>query len=120
MRQLMKRKRKSNKDVDRVEDGGRAIAIEEGISALVFDYAHDHVYLERVDHVDYGILRPIKHLTRHLEVSECSEHQWQDAILQGFAVWRPLQKTGKGLVVGDLESRTIKFDGSLLLMSLKR
>ena len=69
MRQLMKRKRKSNKDVDRVEDGGRAIAIEEGISALVFDYAHDHAYLEGVNHVDYGILRTVKHLTRHWKLA---------------------------------------------------
>lgn|SRR6185312_9741654 len=90
MRQLMKRKRKSNRNIDRVEDGGRAIAIEEGISALVFDYAHDHSYLEGVNDVDYGILRTVKQLTRHLEVKECSEHQWQDAILQGFAVWRKL------------------------------
>jgi len=109
MRKLMGRKRKSNENVDRVEDGGRAIAIEEGISALVFDYAHDHAYLEGVDHVDYGILRTIKQLTRHLEVKECSEHQWQDAILQGFSVWRQLQAARKGLVVGDLVARTIKF-----------
>jgi len=112
MRQLMKRKRKSNKDVDRVEDGGRAIAIEEGISALVFDYAHDHSYLEGVDHVDYGILRTIKQLTRHLEVKDCSEHQWQDAILQGFAAWRQLQGARKGIVIGDLEKRTFSFEGS--------
>jgi NTP pyrophosphatase (non-canonical NTP hydrolase) len=112
LRKLMNRKRKSNKDVDRVEDGGRAIAIEEGISALAFDYAHDHAYLEGVDHVDYGILRTVKHLTRHLEVSECSEHQWQDAILQGFAVWRELQKVGKGMVVGDVGARTIHFEAS--------
>jgi NTP pyrophosphatase (non-canonical NTP hydrolase) len=112
MRQLMKRKRKSNKDVDRVEDGGRAIAIEEGISALVFDYAHDHSYLEGVDDVDYGILRTIKQLTRHLEVKECSEHQWQDAILQGFAAWRKLQQAKKGIVIGDLEKRTFSFEGA--------
>jgi NTP pyrophosphatase (non-canonical NTP hydrolase) len=110
MRKLMQRKRKSKKDVDRVEDGGRAIAIEEGISALVFDYAHDHAYLKGVDHVDYGILRTIKHLTRHLEVSACSEHQWQDAILQGFSVWRHLHKLKKGVVVGDMALRTISFD----------
>src|SRR6267378_145384 len=90
MRKLMGRKRKSNEDVDRVEDGGRAIAIEEGISALVFDYAHDHAYLKGVNHIDYGTLRTIKQLTGHLEVAECSEHQWQDAILQGFSVWRQL------------------------------
>jgi NTP pyrophosphatase (non-canonical NTP hydrolase) len=110
MRKLMGRKRKSNKDVDRVEDGGRAIAIEEGISALVFDYAHDHAYLEGVGHVDYGILRTIKQLTRHLEVSDCSEHQWQDAVLHGFSVWRQLQMARKGAVVGDLVSRAIRFE----------
>src|SRR5579863_4813458 len=111
MRQLMKRKRKSNKDVDRVEDGGRAIAIEEGISALVFDYAHDHSYLAGVNDVDYGILRTVKQLTRHLEVKDCSEHQWQDAILKGFAAWRQLQRAKKGIVVGDLEKRTFSFEG---------
>jgi len=110
MRKLMGRKRKSKPDVDRVEDGGRAIAIEEGISALVFDYAHDHAYLEGVNHVDYGILRTIKQLTRHLEVSERSEHQWQDAILQGFSVWRQIQVVRKGVVVGDLVARTIEFE----------
>ena len=109
MRKLMGRKRKSNEDVDRVEDGGRAIAIEEGIAALVFDYAHDHAYLKGVNHIDYGILRTIKHLTRHLEVAECSEHQWQDAILQGFSVWRQLHDLRKGVVVGDMASRTIGF-----------
>ena len=39
MRALMRRKRKSDPKVDEVEDGGRAIVIEEGISAMVFSYA---------------------------------------------------------------------------------
>lgn len=68
IRKLMGRKRKSDPKIDEVEDGGRAGAIEEGISALVFDYAKDHSFLEKVDHVDYGILRAIKQLTRHVEV----------------------------------------------------
>ena len=37
-RSLLKRKRRSNPDVDEVEDGGRAKAIEEGISALIFAF----------------------------------------------------------------------------------
>jgi hypothetical protein len=37
----MKRKRRSNPNIDLAEDGGRAIAIEEGISALVFAYASE-------------------------------------------------------------------------------
>ena len=102
IRKLMNRKRKSDAQMDQVEDGGRATAIEEGISALVFGYANEHAYLEGVDHVDYGILRTIKQLTSHLEVRACSEHQWQDAILCGFAAWRQLQNHRKGILVGDL------------------
>lgn len=95
---------------DEVEDGGRATAIEEGISALVFDYAKDHSFLEGVDHVDFGILRVIKQFTRHVEVAERSEFQWQDAILKGFAVWRKFRHYGRGIIIGDLKLRTIKFE----------
>ena len=47
--------------------------------------------LRVVNDVGYGILMIIKQLTRHLEVKECSEHPWQDAIPQGFVPWRKLQ-----------------------------
>jgi hypothetical protein len=113
LRQLMTCKRRSNQAVDSVEDGGRAIAIEEGISALVFGYASQHAFLEGLDHVDYGILRTIKELTNHLEVSECSEHQWQSAILQGFSVWRQLQAQRRGVVVGAMDSRSFAFEPCL-------
>lgn len=110
IRKLMARKRKSDRNVDQVEDGGRATAIEEGISALVFGYASEHAYLEGVDHVDYGVLRTIKQLTAHLEVKRCSENQWQSAILQGFAAWRQLQNYRKGILVCDLNRQTIEFE----------
>ncbi|WP_373530628.1 MazG nucleotide pyrophosphohydrolase domain-containing protein [Nostoc sp.] len=45
-RSILKCKRKSNLRIDEVEDGGRAIAIEEGISALVFSYAKNYGFLE--------------------------------------------------------------------------
>ena len=41
VRKLLGRKRRSNPKIDEVEDGGRAIATEEGVSALVFAYARD-------------------------------------------------------------------------------
>ena len=110
IRKLMNRKRKSDPQVDQVEDGGRATAIEEGISALVFGYANDHAFLERADHVDYGILRTIKQLTSHLEVKDCSEHQWQGAILCGYRAWRKLQHYRRGVLVGDLDAKTLEFE----------
>ena len=110
IRKLMNRKRKSDAGVDQVEDGGRATAIEEGISALVFGYANEHAYLEGATHVDYGVLRTIKQLTSHLEVKDRSEHQWQGAILSGFTAWRQLHHHRKGILVGDLDKQTLEFE----------
>src|SRR4029079_14836619 len=45
IRSGLKRKRKSNHKTDEVEDGGRAKAIEEGVSAHVFCYAAEHNFL---------------------------------------------------------------------------
>jgi len=41
-------KRKSDPRVDEVEDGGRAIVIEEGLTALIFSYALEHNWLRNV------------------------------------------------------------------------
>lgn len=110
IRKLMGRKRKSDPKTDEIEDGGRATAIEEGISALVFDYARNHSYLDNVHHVDFETLRIIKQLTRHLEIAECSEREWQDAILQGLEVWRQFRQHRRGVLVGNLQQRTIAFE----------
>ncbi len=45
MRSLLKRKRKSQSQVDEVEEGARARVVEEAISAIVYDYARKHDYL---------------------------------------------------------------------------
>jgi MazG-like nucleotide pyrophosphohydrolase family protein len=112
--QLMKRKRKSAPKIDEVEDGGRAIVIEEAISAVVFGYAKDCSFFEGVDTMDYGLLRTIKNLTSHLEVNRCSAGEWERAILEGYRVWRQMRREGKGTIVGDLVSRTIKYKPSFV------
>jgi NTP pyrophosphatase (non-canonical NTP hydrolase) len=53
IRALLKRKRKSNERLDEIEDGGRAIAIEEGIAALIFTYATEHSLLDGVETIDW-------------------------------------------------------------------
>lgn len=106
---LGKRKRKSNSIVDEVEDGGRAKAIEEGISALVFGYAKDHDFLEGIDTLDYQLLRTVKNMTSHLEVSQCSYGEWEKAILEGYKVWRQIEKNRGGTVTIDLDTRSITY-----------
>ena len=90
LRAFLKRKRKSNPLLDEVEDGGRARVLEEGVSALVFDYARVHGFLSGITDIDYALLRTIKSMTTHLEVSRCTVSDWQRAILEGFAVWREI------------------------------
>ena len=108
-RSILKCKRKSNSGIDEVEDGGRAIAIEEGISALVFSYAKDHHLLEEISTIDYQILKTIKSMTDHLEVSKRSLADWEKAILNCYEVWRKIEKNRGGKVIVDLDTRSITY-----------
>lgn len=108
LRKLMGCKRKSRPKVDEVEDGGRANAIEEGIAAIEYDYARSHEFLEGVDYVDYELLRTLRSAAQHLEVKVCSLADWQNAMIQGYAVWRPIAKARGGKFRVDLDARTIK------------
>lgn len=109
LRALLRRKRKSDPKVDNVEDGGRAIALEEGISAKVFKYAEHRNYLEGALEIDYELLRIIKSMTEDLEVSIRTEAEWQKAILLGFEVWRKIRNDNGGKFIADLNTKTISF-----------
>lgn len=111
MRALMRRKRKSVPKVDEVEDGGRAIVIEEGISAMVFSYAERRNFLEGAEGVNYDLLRTIKDMTSHLEVSARTEGEWERAIMTGFDIWRQVKAEGRGQIHADLERGTIDLVG---------
>ena len=111
MRALMRRKRKSVPRVDEVEDGGRAIVIEEGISAMVFSYAERRNFLEGAEALNYDLLRTIKDMTSHLEVSARTEGEWERAIMTGFDIWRQVKADGRGRIRADLEQGTIKLVG---------
>jgi len=67
--------------VDEVEDGGRAKAFEEGISALIFAYAKDYNWLEGKASVSSELLRTIKSIAAHLEVARCSTGDGEKAIV---------------------------------------
>ena len=111
LRALMRRKRKSDPRVDEVEDGGRAIVIEEGISAMVFSYAERRDFLSGAEAVNYELLRTIKDMTSHLEVKCRTEGDWEHAILKGFELWRQVRANGKGRLLADLDYRDHRLDG---------
>ena len=103
-RALLRRKRKSRPLLDEVEDGGRAAVIEEGVAALAFDYARRHHMLDGVSVLDFQLLRTIKDMTSHLEVKQCTTGEWEQAILQGFEVWRAVLAARGGRIAVDLDA----------------
>ena len=107
VRALLRRKRKSNPMVDETEDGGRAMVMEEGISAFVFDYGARHNFLDGVSRLDQKLLRNIRYWTEHLEVSRRTEADWERAIVTGFQIWREVRSAGQGHIYADLETGNI-------------
>lgn len=112
-RSIAKLKRRSNPLIDEVEDGGRAAVVEEGISALVFEYAAKHQMLEDVSRLDFGLLRIIQDMTIHLEVRKRTPAEWEDAILQGFSVWREVVANNGGRLRINMSDRKISYLGEL-------
>jgi hypothetical protein len=107
IRALLRRKRKVTPRIDDVEDGGRAVAIEEGLSAFVFEAAARAGYYENVDLVDSDVLRLCRRMTSGLEVRICTEREWERAILDGYAAWRLVRQHGHAALDCNLDARTI-------------
>lgn len=112
VRKLLAKKRRSNRQVDEVQDGGRARVIDEGIAALAFEYAKQHNWLVGVTHLDYQLLRTVKGVSSLLEVKERSMREWQSAILKGFEVWRQVRDAGGGRILVDLDNRELRYLGT--------
>lgn len=111
VRKFLSCKRKSEPDIDEVEDGARARVIEEGISAIVFEYARNHKFFENIVRIDSQLLRLVKEITSNLEVSICTQNQWERAILEGFRVWRLVLMQRKGVIFVDLVNQNIEYLG---------
>lgn len=111
IRKLLKRKRRSVPQVDEVQDGGRAQVLDEGVAALVFDYAKEHRWLEGVGALDYKLLRTIKGVTSLLEVRKRSLGEWQRAILLGFEVWRQVLTSDGGKILVDQDAKSLTYLG---------
>jgi NTP pyrophosphatase (non-canonical NTP hydrolase) len=108
-RALLKRKRKSDPQTDEVEDGGRAIVIDEALAAVVFSYAQRHNYLEEIKALDWSLLDMCHELTQTLEVGKRSRYEWERTILKAFEIWRLVQENNGGWVRFDRNNRTIEF-----------
>lgn len=110
-RKLFSCKRAPGTMLDAVEDGGRAIVIEEGIAAFMFAYAQQHNFLVDIEHLDFHVLKTFRTFTNDLEVRTRRLWEVEEAVFQGFNVWRQLRDNGGGVVHGDLSRRELAYVG---------
>ena len=108
-RALIKQKRKSDPHVDSTQDSGRAIVIEEGLTAWIFSRAKELEFFDGQDNVSFDLLKTIQQFVRGYEVEQCPLKLWEQAILQGYEVFRQLRDNQGGIVVGDREARSISY-----------
>ena len=109
MRALLNCKRKSDPDMDENQDGARARIIEEAVSVVVFSRAKEMEFYDRIDHVDYDLLKTIQEFVKGFEVDKVPLWQWETAILQGYSVFRSLRSNGGGKVTLDMLNRSLYY-----------
>ncbi len=109
-RKLTGRKRRSNPSVDRGQDGGRAIAIEEGLTAWMFAYAKERAFLEGSRRLPFDLLKGVSRFVTGYEVHACPLGLWEQGILEGFKAFRALANNRGGVVVGERADRMIGYE----------
>lgn len=111
LRALLRCKRKHDPRLDEVEDGARAIVLEEAIAALTYRRARQLYFFERQDQLDFDLLKSIAEIAAGLEVAAAPFWQWEAAILDGYRVFRQLRTNGGGRVTLDLTAHQLIYDG---------
>jgi hypothetical protein len=110
LRALLKVKRKSTPHVDEQQDGARAIITEEGISNWIFAHGLRHQAFDGVDSLDFALLKTIREMVKGYEVESRPLWMWEHAILEGFRVFRELQRHRGGTVTANLTSRSLTYN----------
>jgi len=109
-RSMIKRKRKSNPEVDEIEDGARATITEEAISLLIFNKAKRNNFFQENNKVSPALLKQIKEMTTTFEVAVKSKKEWENAILQGYSLFRELVKHNGGKIHFDMLKQSATYE----------
>lgn len=108
-RALIKHKRKSDPRVDEAQDSGRAIVVEEGLSAWIFSRAKLLNFFDEQNSISFDLLKTVGQFVNGYEVEECPPKLWEDAILQGYSVFRKIRARSGGTVIGNRATRRIAY-----------
>jgi hypothetical protein len=108
-RSLIKQKRKSVPKTDEAQDGGRAIVIEEGLTAWIFSRAKELNYFEGQTTVSFDLLKTIQQFVAGYEVEACPLRLWEIAILKGYEVFRQVRTNNGGIIMAYRATRTVGY-----------
>lgn len=110
LRALLRLKRKSDPKLDEAEDGARAVLIEEGITSWIFGQAQQLRFFDNVQRggLPLDMLKHVRQFVAGYESERCPLWLWEEAILQGYAAFRFLQKHRHGRVQIDFAHRRLR------------
>jgi NTP pyrophosphatase (non-canonical NTP hydrolase) len=109
VRALLRTKRKSDPAADEQQDGARAIALEEAVTAIVFARAKKLAFFDGLNKVDYDLLKTIHSFLQGYEGGKVPLWQWERAILEGYRIFRLLREHRGGHVTLDLPQRKLHY-----------
>ena len=110
IRALLRLKRKSDPKLDEAEDGARAILIEEGVTSWLFGQAQQLNFFEGVKRggLPLDMLKHVRQFVAGYEADRCPLWLWEEAILQGYAAFRFLQKNRRARIGIDFAHRRLR------------
>lgn len=111
VRKLLEIKRKSDETTDEVEDGARATITEELISLYIYSFALDHQLFKYSNSVDTEVLKTIQKLVSGIEVKNCTQKQWETAIINSYKVFDELKNNNGGRVLVSIKNKKLIYLG---------
>jgi NTP pyrophosphatase (non-canonical NTP hydrolase) len=109
IRDSMHLRRKSCPETYAYEDGPRAFFAEEGLSAVLAGLAERRSGFQSEISVDSDAISMMKAATENLEAARLPAWLWRKAICQGFQAMHQLHENGGGVLIADLDARTLVF-----------
>jgi NTP pyrophosphatase (non-canonical NTP hydrolase) len=108
-RALIRHKRKDDPAVDEAQDSGRAIVVEEGLTALIFARAKELKFFAGQNSISFDLLKTVQQFVAGYEVEACPLSLWEIAILKGYEVFRHVKQNSGGVVICDRSTRTVEY-----------
>jgi hypothetical protein len=132
LRKMLRKKRRSDSKKDEVEDGARAMIVEEAVLKLIHSEgvrlagargAAANTFTKLIrdrDEISFSFLKLVRNMVAGLEVAQNRDWEWEDAILAGHELLYQLRLHGQGTVRVNLTTRRIEFDPSVSEFTLSR